>query len=93
VWPTALELKETLKMTKWFNSLVGPQRTAFYIACAIAALVLPLIVQQAGSGWVRILDVALLYILLSLGLNIVVGNAGLLMPWEPTSMRYWLRRI
>jgi branched-chain amino acid transport system permease protein len=67
-----------MDMTKWFDSLKSNQRIAFYIACTIAALVLPLIVQQAGSGWVRILDVALLYILLSLGLNIVVGNAGLL---------------
>ncbi len=65
-------------MTTWFDSLQGKQRTTFYIFCAMALLVLPLIVQQAGSGWVRILDVALLYILLSLGLNIVVGNAGLL---------------
>jgi branched-chain amino acid transport system permease protein len=65
-------------MTQWFDSLKGTQRTAFYIACALAALVLPLIVQQAGNAWVRILDVALLYVLLSLGLNIVVGNAGLL---------------
>jgi branched-chain amino acid transport system permease protein len=65
-------------MTKWFDSLQGPRRIAFYIFCGIALLVLPLVVQQAGSGWVRILDVALLYILLSLGLNIVVGNAGLL---------------
>jgi branched-chain amino acid transport system permease protein len=65
-------------MTKWFDSLQGKQRIAFYIACAIAALVLPLILQQAGNAWVRIVDAALLYVLLALGLNIVVGNAGLL---------------
>ncbi len=65
-------------MTNWFHSLKGAQRTGFILLCVLAALVLPLIVQQAGNGWVRILDVALLYILLSLGLNIVVGNAGLL---------------
>jgi branched-chain amino acid transport system permease protein len=65
-------------MTNWFHSLQGKQRIAFFIACAIAAIVLPLILQQAGNAWVRILDVALLYVLLSLGLNIVVGNAGLL---------------
>ena len=29
-------------------------------------------------GWVRIIDFALLYIMLALGLNIVVGYAGLL---------------
>jgi branched-chain amino acid transport system permease protein len=44
----------------------------------IALLVLPLILQTFGNGWVRILDVALLYVLLALGLNIVVGFAGLL---------------
>ncbi len=31
-----------------------------------------------GRGWVRILDFTLLYIMLALGLNIVVGYAGLL---------------
>jgi len=49
-----------------------------FLVAAIALLVLPLIFQQAGNFWVRILDVALLYILLALGLNIVVGYAGLL---------------
>ncbi|TXG88019.1 MAG: ABC transporter ATP-binding protein [Thermomicrobiales bacterium] len=32
----------------------------------------------AGTAWVRVLDFALLYIMLALGLNIVVGFAGLL---------------
>ncbi len=44
----------------------------------IALLVLPLVLQTFGNGWVRIVDVALLYVLLALGLNIVVGFAGLL---------------
>ena len=51
------------------------------IATLIAAaglLVLPLILQGYGNAWVRIADMALLYVLLSLGLNIVVGYAGLL---------------
>jgi branched-chain amino acid transport system permease protein len=39
---------------------------------------LPLLLQVFGNGWVRIVDVALLYVLLALGLNIVVGYAGLL---------------
>ena len=34
--------------------------------------------QSFGQGWVRILALALLYVLLALGLNIVVGYAGLL---------------
>lgn len=49
--------------------------------CVVAALVLllPIVLQSTGSNsWVRILDVALLYVLLALGLNIVVGYAGLL---------------
>ncbi|MGM9517041.1 ABC transporter permease subunit, partial [Roseateles sp. DB2] len=34
--------------------------------------------QQFGNGPVRIIDLALLYVMLALGLNIVVGYAGLL---------------
>ncbi len=45
---------------------------------AVALLVLPLLLQQGGNAWVRIVDIALLYVLLALGLNIVVGYAGLL---------------
>jgi branched-chain amino acid transport system permease protein len=40
---------------------------------------LPLILADSfGNAWVRIADMALLYVLLALGLNIVVGYAGLL---------------
>ena len=49
-----------------------------FLLAALALLVLPLIAQQAGNFWVRILDFGLLYVLLALGLNIVVGYAGLL---------------
>ncbi len=45
---------------------------------AVGLLILPLIAQQFGNAWVRIIDFALLYVLLALGLNIVVGYAGLL---------------
>ena len=44
----------------------------------LALLLLPILLQQFGNGWVRIVDVALLYVLLALGLNVVVGYAGLL---------------
>ena len=44
---------------------------------ALALIVLPLLLQIAGNAWVRIADTALLYVLLALGLNIVVGYAGL----------------
>jgi len=48
------------------------------ILSAILLLVLPLVLQFMGNFWVRIADMALLYVLLALGLNIVVGFAGLL---------------
>ena len=47
-------------------------------ACVIALLLLPLGVQFIGTFWVRIMDAALMYMLLALGLNVVVGYAGLL---------------
>jgi branched-chain amino acid transport system permease protein len=52
-----------------------------YVVIAVSAvllLILPLVLQQGGNAWVRIADAALLYVLLALGLNIVVGYAGLL---------------
>ncbi len=45
---------------------------------ALILLLLPLVLQSMGNFWVRIADFALLYVLLALGLNIVVGFAGLL---------------
>ncbi len=52
----------------WGMALVG---------LALAAL--PFVVgATGGQGWVRILDFALLYVMLAVGLNIVVGFAGLL---------------
>src|SRR5690242_2224637 len=49
-----------------------------YVLLAIGLVVLPLVAQYFGNAWVRILDIALLYVLLALGLNVVVGYAGLL---------------
>jgi len=49
-----------------------------FLVAALGLLLLPLFAQQFGNAWVRIIDVALLYMLLALGLNIVVGYAGLL---------------
>ena len=45
---------------------------------AIALVALPFVLAMAGTAWVRITNLALLFVLLSLGLNIVVGFAGLL---------------
>jgi branched-chain amino acid transport system permease protein len=53
-------------------------RLTAIVLAAIGLLVVPLILQGFGNAWVRIADMALLYVLLALGLNIVVGYAGLL---------------
>jgi branched-chain amino acid transport system permease protein len=65
----------------------------------VGLLLLPLILQSFGNAWVRIADMALLYILLAIGLNIVVGYAGLLdlgyvafLRWAPTCTACCLRR-
>ncbi len=56
-----------------------------FLIAALALIALPLLIQSVGNvynvgtqGWIRILALALLYVLLALGLNIVVGYAGLL---------------
>lgn len=43
-----------------------------------ALIALPFALSQIGTTWVRIANLAILFALLSLGLNIVVGFAGLL---------------
>ena len=50
-----------------------------FVMLSIVLLALPFFTDALlGRGWVRIVDFALLYIMLALGLNIVVGYAGLL---------------
>ena len=57
----------------------NPQKKLMlFVAMGIALMVIPLIAQQFGNAWVRIIDTSMLYVLLALGLNIVVGYAGLL---------------
>jgi branched-chain amino acid transport system permease protein len=67
-------------MSAFLPRLSGSPRAAWAatLAIAFALAVLPLGVGLAGNAWVRMLDFALLYIMLALGLNIVVGYAGLL---------------
>lgn len=61
-------------MKNWLNP-----RSLFGIALITAALVaLPFVAATGGQAWVRILNFAILYVFLALGLNIVVGFAGLL---------------
>ena len=54
------------------------RQVVVFVLLALAMMALPLFAQQFGQGWVRILALAMLYVLLALGLNIVVGYAGLL---------------
>jgi branched-chain amino acid transport system permease protein len=49
-----------------------------FLLAAVGLMIVPLVAQQFGNAWVRIVDTALLYVLLAIGLNIVVGYAGLL---------------
>ncbi|HSV79273.1 MAG TPA: ABC transporter ATP-binding protein [Ramlibacter sp.] len=53
-------------------------KNVVWVLGVLALCILPLLLQTAGNFWVRIADTALLYVLLALGLNIVVGYAGLL---------------
>ncbi len=53
-------------------------RLAIFLVSAAALLLFPLLLQTVGDAWVRIAAFALLYTMLALGLNIVVGLAGLL---------------
>ncbi len=55
-----------------------PSKLALWLMLG-GLLLLPFIVDgMLGRSWVRIADFAMLYIMLALGLNIVVGYAGLL---------------
>ena len=60
--------------------LGAPTRKAYrgLALLTVVLLIAPVVAGHAGDSWVRILDFALLYIMLALGLNIVVGFAGLL---------------
>lgn len=56
-----------------------PRRARINMALLLALMIaFPFFASQYGNSWVRIIDLALLYIMLALGLNIVVGFAGLL---------------
>ena len=56
-----------------------PHKARINMALLLALMIaFPFFASQYGNSWVRIIDLALLYIMLALGLNIVVGFAGLL---------------
>ncbi len=70
----------TSLLTRW-QQLKRDRRVvwgAYFILATLLALLPFLAGAGLGQSWVRILDFALLYIMLALGLNIVVGYAGLL---------------
>jgi len=65
------------------NSLssVHQRRSRAWIAIAAIGcvlVVLPFVLASVGTAWVRITNLAILFAILSLGLNVVVGFAGLL---------------
>ncbi len=67
-------------MSTFFPGLRNNPRAALAATAglAVAMIVLPFLVGMGGAAWVRALAFAMLYVMLALGLNIVVGFAGLL---------------
>ena len=66
-------------MSNYFDIKSNPRKAyASFVVLAVIAIIFPFIAANYGNSWVRIVDFALLYIMLALGLNIVVGFAGLL---------------
>jgi len=62
-----------------FDTRHKPRQAYISMAALLGVMLLfPFFASQFGNSWVRIIDMALLYIMLALGLNIVVGFAGLL---------------
>jgi len=59
---------------KWLNL----KSTAGIVLITFALIALPFVAAMGGQAWVRIVNFAILYVFLALGLNIVVGFAGLL---------------
>ena len=57
---------------------VPPKVWAGVALIAVALALLPFVAALFGQAWVRILNFAMIYTMLALGLNIVVGFAGLL---------------
>jgi branched-chain amino acid transport system permease protein len=65
-------------MTAYSIQKSSLQKRVSYVALAVFLIAFPFVASNFGNSWVRIMDFALLYIMLALGLNIVVGFAGLL---------------
>lgn len=59
-------------MNRRYSSWLG------VVLIGIALVAWPFLLMMVGTAWLRITNLALLFVLLALGLNIVVGFAGLL---------------
>ena len=67
-WTARLEQLRSHRTAPWLGILF----------IVVTLFVLPFVLASVGTAWVRITNLAILFALLSLGLNIVVGFAGLL---------------
>src|SRR5258705_13435294 len=70
-------------MMNWMERLerLRSHRAAPWLGIVLIAVtlsILPFALATVGTAWVRITNLAILFVFLSLGLNIVVGFAGLL---------------
>jgi len=66
-------------MHAWFDTRARPWLVwVGFALIGVSLALLPFALAQVGTTWVRITNYAILYVLLALGLNIVVGFAGLL---------------
>lgn len=60
------------------NRLLDLRSRQGMLLLGVLLVAAPFVAATGGQAWVRILDFAILYVFLALGLNIVVGFAGLL---------------
>jgi branched-chain amino acid transport system permease protein len=67
--------KTSFSMT---SKTISAKKKAAFSLLAMSLMLLPFALGLMGPSWVRTADYALLYCMLALGLNIVVGYAGLL---------------
>ena len=66
-------------MTAHFaTKTIRRKTTASLVLLGVTLVLFPFFASQFGNSWVRMTDMTLLYIMLALGLNIVVGFTGLL---------------
>ncbi len=66
-------------MNKFLKQLNPKQSIVGLVICMVLLALMPFIAKElGGTTWVRIIDMALLYVMLALGLNIVIGFSGLL---------------